>query len=434
MRLCASIVMSLVLSLPISQVNAAELTPIELNTKLTAVSKREAYVFASTPDGLFRAPIATKRWEHLNTPPEMPLNGKFASQPVTSPLILYFARGKSDKNAPKPLNNGLYQSQNNGQTWERISGRGDLESVLHHPSGMLYATAGAFPNLQGNFILRSEDMGKSWRDITGNASGALSGVIPDPYHPGLVLVQGWSGRSYLWEAEDENFHWKAKPGWRTVRPKPQKHLFFERTSASSNRYHTYRATLKNYFDYDFGNFTEVHALEVVPLKNHYEFARGERIVVPVRVVFHFDGDILWRERRTAAEKGQPFPRLIAPEEKLVDQPGGIDFWGLRVERGDIQIEKRPAERRIVSASVEDTKNGKNATKLNLPDPATYKTFKLTPTSPYERNLELNRFADFSEPGDYRVQILYDSASYPDGLERVWDGRFTSPVFTIVIRP
>ena len=84
--------------------------------------------------------------------------------------------------------------------------------------------------------------------------------------------------------------------------------------------------------------------------------------------------------------------------------------------------------------MEDTKNGKNATKLNLPDPATYKTFKLTPTSPYERNLELNRFADFSEPGDYRVQILYDSASYPDGLERVWDGRFTSPVFTIVIRP
>jgi hypothetical protein len=74
---------------------ATEPTPDEANTPLTAVSRREAYVFASTPDGLFRAPLETKRRERLKTPPEMPPDGTFAAQPGRSPLVIYVALSSS---------------------------------------------------------------------------------------------------------------------------------------------------------------------------------------------------------------------------------------------------------------------------------------------------------------------------------------------------
>ena len=76
----------------------------EVNTPLTAVSKRESYVFALTPDGLFRASLATKRWEKLKTPPEMPPNGTFAAQPGRSPLVIYVAqRSQADRTASPRL-------------------------------------------------------------------------------------------------------------------------------------------------------------------------------------------------------------------------------------------------------------------------------------------------------------------------------------------
>jgi hypothetical protein len=68
---------------------ATEPTPDEAHMPLTAVSKRESFVFALTLDGLFRASLATNRWERVKTSPEMPLNGNFAAQPGRSPLIIY---------------------------------------------------------------------------------------------------------------------------------------------------------------------------------------------------------------------------------------------------------------------------------------------------------------------------------------------------------
>ena len=78
---------------------AAEPTPDEAHTPLTAVTKRPSYVFASIPGGLFRASRETRRWERLKTPPEMPPNGDFARQPEgrrcfsMSPVVRYWVTG-----------------------------------------------------------------------------------------------------------------------------------------------------------------------------------------------------------------------------------------------------------------------------------------------------------------------------------------------------
>jgi hypothetical protein len=64
----------------------------------------------------------------------------------------------------------------------------------------------------------------------------------------------------------------------------------------------------------------------------------------------------------------------------------------------------------------------------------YRIVDLSPSSPYDRQIDLSRLANFAKPGEYRVQILYCSAGAPDRKKDEWDGSFTSPVFTVVIRP
>jgi hypothetical protein len=413
---------------------AEEPTPDESHTPLTSISRREKYVFASTPDGIFRASLESKKWDRLKTPPEMPPNGNFARQPGRAPQVFYVAmRSQFDSRARPGTRYGLYLTRDDGATWELVSERDDFGVTLLHPSGVLFAVTGDDGVNHGSHLLRSTDLGKTWRDITGTARGQFMGIEPDPDHPGLVCIDVWSIRSYSLVAEDENYQWKVKRGERPVAGRRPSDEFFARDSSSTNRFYLYAATLSNYFGYDFGNQKDVQAFEVVPLQTRFEFARGARVVVPVRVVFHFDPDRLWPERKKAAAEGHPLPKPTAPTEKFADQPGGTDFWGVRVEsRGD-QIVKYPPGRRTVTISVQSTPDGKTVSSRTQPAAVKYQVLHLSPSSPYEREIDLGRLADFSRPGEYRVQIIYDSGGHPSGDKEVWDGHFTSPVFTIVIR-
>jgi hypothetical protein len=420
-----------------SLVVAQEPMPIEGNTPLKSVSKRESFVFATTGNGLYRASLETKRWEKLKTPPDMPLDGKFASQPGRSPILLYVAlrstiRGKNEP--PRPgLRFGLYLSRDDGMTWELVSERDNFGATLLHPSGVVFAVTGADGVNAGSQLLRSTDLGKTWSDITGKAFGQFQSLKPDPDHPGLIRIRAWAWRDYTVVAEDEKYEWKAHhPGPRVTGRRPSDE-FFERSSSSSNRHHLFAATLANYFKYDFENKTQVQALEIVPLKTRFEFARGARVVIPIHVVLHYDPDTVWEDRRRPAADGRPLPKPEPPTEKFADQPGGVDFWGLRVETAEDQIQKYPEGRRRVTMTVESTADGRTVSKTSQPPAAKYEVFNLSPSSPYEREIDLGKLHDFSKPGEYRVQLLYNSGGHPEADRSVWDGSFDSPVFTIIVR-
>ena len=97
---------------------AAELTPEEAHTPLTSVSKRETYVFASTPDGLFPRPPRREEMGTVEAPPDMPLNGTFAKQPGKSPVVIYVAMCSKDGPPPRDgLRHGLYLTCDDGSTW-----------------------------------------------------------------------------------------------------------------------------------------------------------------------------------------------------------------------------------------------------------------------------------------------------------------------------
>ncbi len=411
---------------------AAELTDTEAHTALTAVSKREAYVFASTIDGLFRAPLATKRWERLKTPPDMPLNGTFAKLPAKSPLVIYVVYRKSlEKPAREGLRYGLYLSRDNGTNWKLISERDDFGETLLLPNGFLFAVTGHTQENSGNHLLRSPDMGKTWLDIWGKGMGHVLNMEPDPNHPGLVRAQVWGGvRTVGYEAEDENYQWKLIYPLRPVKGRLSSDKFFSRSASSTNRLYAYFATLANYFRYDFGDGHESYAFDVVPLKDRYEFTSGAGVRVKIRALFHFDAESLWPERREALDRGQPLPKSEEPREKFADQPDGTEFWGIRVETADLQVLKYPGGRSSFMSRKYVPENGKS----DQPPAVKYDVFDLAPSKPYERELDLSKIFDFSKPGEYRVQVVYGSGGIPIKDRTIWDGHFSGAVFTVVIRP
>lgn len=159
--------------------------------------------------------------------------------------------------------------------------------------------------------------------------------------------------------------------------------------------------------------------EIVPEQTHFEFTHGEPVVVPVRVVFLHDLAAAQARWKRSKAEGNDHPMPTPPSRKFAVQPDGADFWGIRVETPDTQFE-RP------SFALQSSGSRKRK-------PIPYQIVKLSPSAPYARAIDLGRLGDFSEPGEYRVQLLYNSGGNPDRKKGEWDGGFTSPVFTVVVR-
>lgn len=209
---------------------------------MTSVLKRESFVLALTPHGLFRASTATKRWERLKAPPGMPLKGEFASEPESSKLVFFFA-SRRKKNPPIGDRYGLYLSRDDGASWQLVSERDDCTYVLLHPSGALFAITGGDRLNTGSHAFRSPDLGKTWRDISGTVHGFTS-LHPDPDHINLVHAHALGAFAIeTFRADDERYHWK-KP-WTTRHRFPNirrpSEDFFERSSFGGS--YDYSATL-----------------------------------------------------------------------------------------------------------------------------------------------------------------------------------------------
>ncbi len=202
-------------------------------------------------------------------------------------------------------------------------------------------------------------------------------------------------------------------------------VFFRRWILA-NRMPRYRATLANYFERDFGDRTDLPAIDIVPRAKRFEFAPGDRVVVLIRVSSSSTIAMLHggsSGSRQAAAAGDPGPQPAPPSIKFADQPDTPNFWGLRVETSSKHFEMFPPGDGYAMP-----------TGHQQPPAAAHQVFDLSPSLPYPREIDLGRIlADVTRPGEYRVQILYDSSKYADRDKGEWDGFLTSPVFTVVIR-
>ena len=74
---------------------------------------------------------------------------------------------------------------------------------------------------------------------------------------------------------------------------------------------------------------------------------------------------------------------------------------------------------------------------NLQGPAGTKgpgqRFTITPTSPYRRQIDLERFMKFDEPGLYRCRLRYGEFPRSDSPHDHWTGELVGDVFVVEVK-
>ncbi len=423
-----------------------EPTQEEADLDLTSVLRRKADVLASNSAGLFRAELSTKQWRRLTIPDHMPIGGAFGDVPEDSSLILYsiakpnlynFPRasiGSRSKN--KAYKFGMYQSKNDGHTWDLVSENDNFGQVVLLPNGTLFGLRADWANkpppiAASDRLFTSKDHGKTWKDISMEGGfGMHPYIFPDPDHADLVCVQFSGIRICIAQAQDERFQWKTLRLGQWKPPKRGTTLGFSRCIFSTApTFYSFEASLGNYFSYDFGSGTFLAAFDIVPAHNHFELHAGQTVSIPVSIVFREDFARCIRRWKQLTAGGHSDPKPTSTSVQIVDQKIGLDCWGIRVEHNGKRTELPVGlDRNNVGY---DRKAG-NAIKEKLRKHDDWQSVQISESSPYHRTINLSKLFDFSDPGEYQVQLVFDNSNLGcgDGVE--WVGGFDSPVFTVVV--
>ncbi len=420
--------------------------PDDLDAPFHAVLLRKNDVLVTSAVGIFWADLAQKQWEKRMLPAQMPTGGRFAVVPDGSDQILYYVARKNTPGEGQRI--GIYLSSDAGGTWKHLAEKENCGPVALLESGAMFAVTNAGRSDGPAIIEVSHDLGKSWHDITGNSFGTVTSLFPDPDHRGLICLNVNTIRGYVLQAEDDRYEWKATRSWEW-RPERFDAVPFGRsysTSAVRNPLYVLPATLRNYFQHDFGRRTRIPAIDLTADQERFRFRSGDAVAIPLSVRFLEDQQgYEWRVRHNP-RLGGAWPKFAPTVEKLLDHPTNLALWGLRIELRGERTSKQPslsaAVRRIRDEDFMTRVKGEagrgteeqNALIARLKGESGWKMVEFSAAAPYRRTLEISTLHDFQEPGEYRVQLDYDSTWLASRDEGHWVGQFSSAVFTVTIEP
>ncbi|MBX7172979.1 MAG: hypothetical protein K1X72_18565 [Pyrinomonadaceae bacterium] len=257
----------------------------------------------------------------------------------------------------------------------------------------------------GNFqrqpqIFISEDLGKNWKEISKGFFGSFIQMLVDPDNPNLVMLIGNSIRGYHFQAKDENYEWKAMRSmdWFSRKSEKFKKLDLSRGFSTRTVAYILRATLKNYYQFDFGSQTEICPFFIIPKKENYKFKSNEPKFIQTALKFMV--------------KRNPSDNAKELEIKITDsQNKTSEFWGINMILPD-------GNRKFSLAKAKQNSN--------------YEVVRVSLNHPYHRKINLDDLGDFSQKGNYQVQLLYDNISLEPTEKDIWLGNFIGEVFTVTI--
>lgn len=152
-------------------------------------------VYASACSGVFRSTNRAVSWTRLKILPDrFTIRAQVVCIDPADPHRIY--SGTTE---------GLFVSQNDGQTWTRAtSANVTVNAIQVDPTNNRRILLGT--EYQG--ILRSEDAGRSWREVnSGFVHRQISWITPDPSTSGRLVAGVISGGGGLYFFEDRTFSW-----------------------------------------------------------------------------------------------------------------------------------------------------------------------------------------------------------------------------------
>jgi hypothetical protein len=433
----AFLVTKIPLKLNRPQISEIKSTPVvaksanlDEDTRILSLQVHTDDVFASTAVGLFRATKSERKWERLPTPATMPLGGSFARQPAGHDRVYYHASAltKREGSDTQNLIEGLYRSDDLGQSWHAVNTEHRFKEVFLHPSGDLYAIivatknthaggigldkppldAGKPPSNRIDRIYLSHDAGTTWMDISSDLSLGLRlyHIFQDPDHPDLVCLRHDGFQAYVLQANDKNNKWNEikEAEWR--RTHETSDTFFHDPHPSNWVYHFCAATLSNYFEHPFGETIEIPALRLTTDQPEYRFKKGDTVAMHVEVSFIGS----------------------QPEVKIIDLDASAGLWGMKRILPDGQKSISPPKA-LKSAPPVIPGSGSLS---DFRAAHQLKTHLIGGARTYRRLLNLSALEDFPKAGTYRVQLFYSNDGIADRALGEWGGGFACPVFEITI--
>jgi hypothetical protein len=163
------------------------------------------FLFAADDSGIYRENLKMGRWEKLRLPATAPPGGEFASREGSHEICYYAPPIRSSRFA-----GGLYQSLDDGDSWKKIYGLGEVCAVYISPGGktfMLCDVSGRFTQ-----VMVSLDGGRTWRDITPSkdivSTDRIQGIEAEFGKPEQIACIWYDGiRCNLLHSSDDQYRW-----------------------------------------------------------------------------------------------------------------------------------------------------------------------------------------------------------------------------------
>ncbi len=290
----------------------------EREAQIRTLVLHEQAVVASTQHGFYRASLHDQEWQAIECN-AWPFTGELLKTYDESLLYLLPTSRLPNKmgaiqgtSYPEPIEivtpvppenpeGNLFISTDQGVTWYSVTDEYQFLSAFLHPDGTLYGIVNTPippPNPddrsipwfvydsegRGYFVrdraLMSEDYGKTWQDITGDigVDVQLLYFFEDPNAPWLAALSGNFRRNYIFTAENKDYSWQGKVAFG--------HEMYFLPKDPAQRSTTLKATLSNYFAYDFGDEVELplFSLDTEYVDYRYTMDEPKNVLVTLNVL------------------------------------------------------------------------------------------------------------------------------------------------------
>lgn len=354
--------------------------------ELKTVAMSGNVVLASSERSVLIGDRATKKWRRISFPEragKRNLSCEFVSETMGYGLVSFAVDDKSYRD--------LHFCRLNLQTeeWEHQSAFQNFLSCKSDRSGQVFV-------LSKDGVFCSRDVGQSWEKLfERNIDKNTFFTRIDRHWNGDVILTsvGPTGErlSRLMFNQDQK-EWSVKPF-----EEPSITTLRQEYSTSSSvtefgrsSLPMWHATTANYFDNAFNDSTSLPGLQVTTEKRLYRASARSRLTVHAQLSM-------------VRPSGQGFPVADSKE---------VDCWKLHLLTPSGKFIQTPMQR--TSAATD------------------YIEYNLGDGKPLDRVVPISVLHRFDAPGQYKVQLIYDSSRNSEISRSVWHGRISSDVFDVFI--